>query len=122
MPTVLVADDDKGTRMVLKKILKAKGLDVVVASDGLRARTVLEDNSDIELLITDVVMPLIDGRDLVAGLRRERKYEGLGIIVMSATVTVSEITRLLELGASRFLAKPVSEVALWGEVAAILEL
>jgi CheY-like chemotaxis protein len=122
MPTVLIADDDKGTRMALKKILSGKGLDVVLASDGLRARTVLEDNTDIKLLITDVVMPIIDGRDLVAGLRRETKYQKLGIIVMSATVTVGEINRLLELGASRFLAKPVSEKAILQEVGAALQL
>lgn len=121
MPTVLLADDDKGTRMVLKKIMTDRGLDVVVASDGLRARTILEDNSDIQLLITDVVMPIIDGRELVSGLRRERKYDDLGIIVMSATVTVGEIMNLLKLGASRFLAKPVNEAALMTEVVAILD-
>jgi CheY-like chemotaxis protein len=120
MTTVLVADDDKGTRMTLGRILSGLGLNVVFASDGMRARMVLEDNPDIHLLITDVVMPVLDGRELVAGLRREERFDELGIIMMSATVTVCEITRLLELGASRFLAKPVNERALCEEIEAIL--
>lgn len=120
MTTVLVADDDKGTRMTLAKILSGLGLNVVLASDGMRAQMVLEDNPGIQILLTDVVMPVLDGRDLVASLRREERYRELGIIVMSATVTVGEITRLLELGASRFLAKPINERALCEEIQAIL--
>lgn len=120
MTTVLVADDDKGTRTVLSKILRAHGLQVVMASDGMRARMVLEDNPDIQVLVTDVVMPVLDGRELVASLRRDSRFKDLAIIVMSATVTISEITRLLELGASRFLAKPVHQDALCEEIDAIL--
>lgn len=120
MTTVLVADDDKGTRMVLGKILRARGFEVVMASDGMRARMVLEDNPNIQVLVTDVLMPVLDGRELVASLRRDARFKDLAIIVMSATVTVGEITRLLELGASRFLAKPVSEDALCEELDAIL--
>jgi CheY-like chemotaxis protein len=120
MITVLVADDDPGTRSVLAKILRARGLQVIMASDGLRARSILEDNPDIRLLITDVVMPGLDGRDLVASVRRDPRHADTAIIVMSAQVTVGEITRLLELGATRFIAKPVNERALYEEVDAIL--
>jgi CheY-like chemotaxis protein len=121
MATVLVADDDKGTRMVLARLLRAWGLNVVMATDGMRARMILEDNPDVEVLLTDVVMPVLDGRDLVASLRRDIRFTKLGIIVMSAEVTVGEITRLLELGASRFLAKPVNEKALRRELEPLLE-
>lgn len=120
MTTVLVADDDKGTRMVLAKILRSHGLNVVMASDGMRARMMLEDNPDIQVLVTDVLMPVLDGRELVASLRRDPRFKRLGIIVMSATVTVGEITRLLELGASRFLAKPINDQALREEIDALL--
>lgn len=120
MTTVLVADDDKGTRMVLSQILRSRGLHVVLASDGLRARAVLEDNPDIRVLITDVVMPGLDGRELVACLRRDRRFRDVAIIVMSATVTVEEITSLFELGASRFLAKPIHHDELWEELEPLL--
>lgn len=120
MTTVLVVDDDKTTRMVLGKMLRNRGLQVVLASDGVRAKTILEDNPDIRVLVTDVVMPLLDGRDLLASLREDERYGNLAIIVMSATVTVGEITRLLEMGASRFLAKPIDERVLCEEIDAVL--
>jgi CheY-like chemotaxis protein len=121
MITVLLADDDKTTRLLVGGILRNWGLNVLMAADGLRARMALEDNPDIQLLITDVVMPLLDGRELVLGLRRDHRFQDLGIIVMSAEVTIGEITQLLEIGASRFLAKPVSERALRQEVEALLD-
>lgn len=121
MTTILLADDDKAVRLVLGKIMSAWGLHVLMAADGLRARTLLEDNPDIQVLLTDVVMPILDGRDLVAGLRRDKRFHNLGIIVMSAEVTISEITHLLELGASRFLAKPVSERTLRRELEPLLD-
>lgn len=121
VPSVLVADDDKGTRMLLSKLLRTWGLNVLMATDGMRARLILDDNPDIDLLITDVVMPLLDGRELVATLRRDARFHDLGIIVMSAEVTVSEITRMLELGASRFLAKPINERALRQEIDSLLD-
>lgn len=121
MATILVADDDRGTRMVLGRLLRAWGLNVLMASDGMRARIILEDNPDVDVLLTDVVMPVLDGRELVASLRRDPRFAKLGIVVMSAEVTVNEITRLLELGASRFLAKPVNEKALRRELEPMLD-
>jgi CheY-like chemotaxis protein len=116
---VLVADDDKVTRKLLHKALGDAGYWVLLASDGVRAKTMLEDNPDVELLITDVVMPGLDGRELVRALRQDIRFALLPMIIMSATVSVREITSLLELGASRFLAKPVSPVVLKRELEAL---
>ncbi len=117
---VLVADDDLVTRKVLVKYLMGKGLDVIQASDGFRARAVLEDNPDIRLLISDVLMPVIDGRELISGLRRDKRFDGLQVLVMSATVGVGEIRKLLEMGASRFLAKPINLEKLGQELEAMM--
>jgi CheY-like chemotaxis protein len=116
---VLIADDDTVTRKVLHKALGNAGYWVLLASDGLRAKAVLEDNPDIDLLITDVLMPGLDGRELVQALRQDPRFEQLPVIIMSATVSIREITNLLELGASRFLAKPVSPASLQRELEAM---
>jgi CheY-like chemotaxis protein len=116
---VLVADDDPVTRKLLQRALTASGYQIILASDGLRALATLDDNPDIDLLITDVLMPNMDGRDLVRALREDDRFEHLPLIIMSATVSIGEIRRLLELGASRFLAKPVSPALLRREVAAL---
>jgi CheY-like chemotaxis protein len=117
---ILVADDDPITRKVLHRTLSLAGFSVVLASDGLRALAVLEDNPDIELLITDVLMPNMDGRQLIQALQRDPRFVNLPRIIMSATVTIREINSLLEIGASRFLAKPVSAERLESELSALL--
>lgn len=118
--TVLVADDDAVTRKLLAKTLTSAGHHVVLASDGMRAYTILDDNPNVDLLITDVLMPGMDGRELVKKLRQDQRFSDLPMIIMSATVKISEIHRMLELGASRFLAKPVSPAHVRSEVEALL--
>jgi CheY-like chemotaxis protein len=120
MAEILVVDDDLGTRNMLAEALRAEGHHVVLASSAVRALQVLEDNRTIELVLTDVIMPLLDGREFVATVRRDPSLAELPIIIMSATVGVSEISRALGNGASRFLAKPVRRAALYTEVDACL--
>lgn len=116
---VLVADDDAVTRALLRQVLSTVGWVAILAADGARAKTILEDNPDFDLLITDVVMPNLDGRDLVRALRQDQRFSGLPMIIMSATVSIGEIRRLLELGATRFLAKPLSPAHVVREVEAL---
>jgi CheY-like chemotaxis protein len=118
---VLVVDDDPVVRKVLHRTLERAGYVVVLASDGLRALHLLEDNETLDLLITDVLMPGLDGRELVQALRRDPRFQQLPMIIMSATVGIREIQRLLELGASRFLAKPLDPGLVRREVDSLLE-
>lgn len=118
---VLVVDDDPVVRKVLHRTLERAGYVVVLASDGLRALHLLEDNETLDLLITDVLMPGLDGRELVQTLRRDPRFTQLPTIIMSATVGIREIQRLMELGASRFLAKPLDPGIVRREVDSLLE-
>jgi adenylate cyclase len=120
MAEILVVDDDLGTRNMLAEALRADGHFVILASTAVRALKILEDNRTIELVLTDVIMPLLDGREFVATVRRDPSQSELPIIIMSATVGVAEISRALGSGASRFLAKPVRRAALYAEVDACL--
>ena len=121
MSEILVVDDDKVTRKTLGAVLRAAGHRVTFASDGIKGLSVLEDNPHIELVVTDVIMPGLDGRELVAALRRHEKFSQLPTLIMSATVNVREIRSLLEAGAERFLAKPIAKDRLLDEVEALLD-
>ncbi len=116
MAEILVVDDDTSTRKAIGNILKRDGHQVIYASDGVKALSVLQDNSQIALIITDVVMPNLDGRELVAAILRNEEFSKIPTLIMSAMVTVKEIKSLLEMGAGRFLAKPVSPDRLLEEV------
>lgn len=105
MAKILVAEDDSTTRMLLLRTLEAMGHQILLSPDGRHALASLESNPGIGLLITDMVMPEMDGRALINAVR-ERGHK-LTIVIMSAVVGVREIADLLDHGASFFLPKPI---------------
>ena len=120
MAVIVVAEDDKAPRRLVVAALTKSGHTVIQASDGIRARTVLDDNPNVDVLVTDAVMPMLDGRELVLALRREDRWKDLPILMMSAHAGVKEISRLLDAGVSRFLAKPVKPATLMAEIGSLI--
>ena len=107
MIKVVIADDDPQVARYEARVIESLGYVPIVCRDGLRALSVLEDNPDVELLITDVSMPNMDGRTLVNELRRRDTFRRLPIILTSGVVRVAEIADLLDIGVTCFLGKPV---------------
>ncbi len=107
LPKVLIADDDRMTRKLVSSHVEALGHCAIESSSGQVALTILKDNPNIDLLITDVEMPDMNGLDLVAHLRAHDIYDGVEIIVISGLATPNQIAELLALGISMFMAKPL---------------
>ncbi|MEN9581317.1 MAG: hypothetical protein RJA70_4326 [Pseudomonadota bacterium] len=110
---ILVADDDLASRLLMAKAIEREGYSVILASDGIRARTILDDNADIALMITDIVMPGLDGRDLLRGLRRDGGFTQLPTIVVSGnvaedTVLADHVRGETDAQLVDFLPKPVN--------------
>ena len=108
MAKILVAEDDVTTRRMIVTAIERMGHCAIQSSNGRLAYEILENNPDIALLVTDVVMPELNGDALVAGLRDEEQFRNLPIIIMSGIVSISDIKDLLDVGASRFLGKPIN--------------
>lgn len=106
MPKILIVDDEGTSRLRLSKIVESLGYSVILASDGLKALSVLEDNPDIKCLVTDCQMPNLDGPGLITDLRSSGA--SLPIFVYSAYRSVKEIGALLNGGADAFLTYPVT--------------
>jgi len=102
--TVLVVDDDPLVLSVLRKILGREGYEVATAADGPAALAAL--GSDVQLVVTDVVMPGMDGAQLLAEVSRRRP--GLPVIVMTAHATIEGAVELMRLGAFDYVVKPVT--------------
>lgn len=107
MVKIVIADDDMHVARFIARVMTSMGYFPIICSDGKRALNVLEDNPDTHLLITDVSMPEMDGRDLVTAVRGDQTLKRLPIIITSGMVRVSEITDLLDIGVTCFLGKPV---------------
>ena len=108
MTKILVVDDDTSTRTLISRSLEKDGFQVIRSSDGARALDILNDNSDISLLITDMMMPNMSGRELVENIRKSESISNLPIIIISGVVKLSDIVDILERGATRFIPKPVN--------------
>jgi CheY-like chemotaxis protein len=68
LPAVLVVDDDRMMRALLTRILEAEGWRVYTAIDGVEALELLSGNAAVDIVVTDVMMPRMDGRELAAEL------------------------------------------------------
>lgn len=122
MARILIAEDDPMVRRTIAKGLAQLGHELLFVSDGIHAVDVLRCNPGFDLLITDISMPLLDGRQLVGTIARDKTLGGIPVLIMSGVVGVRDISDLLELGASKFLAKPLNMAALREDVAHCLEL
>ncbi len=105
--TVLIADDSKLSRELIKMSLETIHLNIMEATNGQEALDlVLSDEHNISLLITDYEMPEIDGLDLTFTLREKFSKAQLGIIAMSGAEDEETISKFLKLGANDFVHKP----------------
>ena len=100
---ILIVDDEQFVRDLLEKVLRRRGHDVVVVGDADQALKALEA-AEFDLLLTDVVMPGMDGFDL---LRRVKSaYPQIKVIVLTGYARKQSISDFLLYGADEYLSKP----------------
>jgi two-component system cell cycle sensor histidine kinase/response regulator CckA len=118
--TVLVAEDEDGVRAPVRRILVAHGYRVLEAQDGPSALRVARDHAGkIDLLLTDVVMPGMNGGELARQLRRVRG--GLRVVFMSGYSTEAVATHGILAPGAAFLQKPFSVEELVGRLRDVLD-
>jgi CheY-like chemotaxis protein len=109
---VLLAEDDPVCRMLVTRIVRGLGMTVLHASNGQEARALFDRNEVIDLLITDIHMPVQDGFALIANLRAETAFAQLPIICISVLNDRAELERLLSLGVQGYVLKPIDQAQL----------
>jgi PAS domain S-box-containing protein len=109
---VLVVDDDAINRKLLQVTLEAEGIKALQADDGVEALEVLERH-EVDAVISDILMPRMDGFRLCHELRKSERFNNLAFIIYSATFTSAGDEKLaLTSGADRYLRKPCPAEAL----------
>src|ERR1051325_9507095 len=105
---ILIADDNPTNRKLLRAILEAGGYHVTEAPDGEEALRVLE-GVKIDAIISDVLMPRMDGYRFCHEVRKHPKFSTLPFLFLTATYTSrGDVELALELGADRILTNPLS--------------
>jgi two-component system chemotaxis sensor kinase CheA len=102
--SILVAEDSITSRMLLKGILESAGYRVKTAVDGMEAFTTLRAES-FDLLVSDVEMPRLNGFDLTARVRADRKLAELPVVLVTALETREDRERGIDVGANAYLVK-----------------
>ncbi len=109
--TVLTVDDSRTMRDMLMMSLKQAGFDVVQAVDGVHGLEVLE-NSSPQVIITDINMPRMDGFGFIEGVRKNDKYRGIPILVLTTESDPTKKDRARQAGATGWIVKPFSPTKL----------
>ena len=107
MATILVVDDDAAFLRLLDLMLRRENHMVTMARSAQEALNALAEN-DVDMVITDVFMPKIDGFTFISLLRADRRYKDLPVAVLTASGRRHMANQALENGADGFLLKPFS--------------
>jgi signal transduction histidine kinase/HAMP domain-containing protein/ActR/RegA family two-component response regulator len=118
--TVLVVDDHFPNVFALTALLERADMKVIAAQSGGEALAVLEQNDTIDVVLMDIMMPVMDGYQTMAAIRARKQYAELPIIAVTGKVVGKERERCIEAGASDYIPKPVDTVTLLKALAAWL--
>ncbi len=116
---ILVADDSPTIRKFVSFALSMKGFEIVSASDGMEALEKLPGGK-IDLVITDLNMPNIDGFELIKSIRSNEEFKDIPIIILSSLSNSEEIEKGMRCGANSYLVKPFEPQRILYEVSKYL--
>ncbi|HXH84826.1 MAG TPA: response regulator [Candidatus Tectomicrobia bacterium] len=120
-PAILVVDDNDDNRYTLVQRLRRLGhTDVTTAVDGRQAVERLRERA-YDLVLLDVMMPGLNGYEVLDHMRRDDRLRDVPVIMISALDQVESVVRCIELGAEDYLPKPFDPVILRARVGACLE-
>lgn len=114
---VLVADDEPHIGRIIKMKLEQGPFRVTLAYDGQEALDTLESQPDIDLVLLDLMMPILSGLDVLARIRSNERLKHLPCIILTAAGQEAQHQKAMELGATEFLTKPFSPKKLYARTA-----
>jgi signal transduction histidine kinase len=104
---VLLVDDDMRNLFALSKVLRGWGMQVSLAQDGAKALRMLAEEAMPELLLIDIMMPGMDGYEMIRTVHAQPRYGSLPIIALTAKAMHGDREKCLAMGASDYLSKPI---------------
>ena len=104
---ILLVDDDLRNTFALSKALQGMGLEVVLADNGRNAINKLEEEDGIELVLMDIMMPIMDGYEATAAIRQMKEFKDLPIIALTAKAMAGDREECLKAGTNDYMTKPL---------------
>ncbi|MBU4326511.1 MAG: response regulator [Proteobacteria bacterium] len=110
---VLVVDDDMRTTFAVARLLAESGMKPIKAANGEKALQLLDEQPDIDLVLMDIMMPVMDGYETMQRIRNQDRFRNLPIIVLSAKAMPEDRNKCLAAGANDYLPKPLDQERLF---------
>ncbi len=115
--TALVVEDSGLVKTIIQSILQQEGINTLLAEDGEKALDIFKKNErDIDIIITDFLMPKMNGEELCRKIRSDLGYEEIPIIMLSTNTDRGEILKFFQSGASDYVVKPFSREELLARI------
>jgi two-component system chemotaxis response regulator CheY len=109
---VLVIDDSRTVRIIIRQALAEAGLDVIEAANGREGLDQLRAHDDVELVLVDWNMPEMNGLEFVQAVRAQRSYDPVRIMMVTTETEQEQVVRALNAGANEYLMKPFTKEVL----------
>lgn len=105
---VLIVDDDERNLFALSNTLRKRGLQVTTAADGERGIHALEQSASIDIVLMDIMMPVMNGFEAIARIREMPAGNKIPIIALTAKAMKEDKAKILQAGATDYLSKPIN--------------
>lgn len=109
---ILLVDDDLRNTFALSRAIEAHQLKVTIADNGLLALEILQKEDNIDLVLMDIMMPVMDGFEAIGKIREMERYQEIPIIALTAKATEQDRKKCIDAGASDYMSKPIDVEAL----------
>ena len=103
---ILIVDDSKTVRNLVAFIMKKEGFKVTTAEDGLDGLEKLYSATEVDLIVSDVNMPRMDGLTFIKTVREQAAYRDIPIVVLSTEGQDKDVQTGLTVGANLYMVKP----------------
>ncbi len=104
---ILIVDDDVRNSFALSKLLSEKGIAVRIAQNGQKALDLLAEDPEIDLVLMDIMMPVMDGYETTRRIRAQQEFSSLPILALTAKAMKGDREKCLAAGANDYLPKPI---------------
>ncbi|MGD6943794.1 response regulator [Cytobacillus gottheilii] len=105
--TVIVVDDDNRNIFALKNALEKEGMNVITASNGLQCLDTLMSQDQVDIVLMDIMMPVMDGYETMKRIRGLEQHHDVPIIALTAKAMKGDREKCIEAGASDYISKPL---------------
>lgn len=108
-PMLLVIDDDRLNRTILRSCVSELDVQILEAEDGEKAWQILDGGTHVDLCLCDIMMPELDGFGFAKRVQGDPRFESLGIIFCTASTEKDHISQAAELGVTQYVVKPFNK-------------